>query len=159
MACPIEFLPSRPSRQCHRKSVACRVAVAVLASGLSGWPFTALPATSSCVAKFQFGHDEPERQGINPQKLLELTQSLRGNPAPVLSLALSRNGKVVYELYTSKLDRNAAHYVMSVTKSVTSALVGATIDRHLIKSARASVAKTLPKGVFPDMEAYTRFNR
>jgi CubicO group peptidase (beta-lactamase class C family) len=158
MTCSIPFSLLRPSQQYHRKSVACRVAAAILAILPSGWCFTALAATSSC-AKFQFGYDEPERQGINPQKLLELTQSLRENPTPILSLALSRNGKVVYELYTSKLDRNAAHYVMSVTKSVTSALVGAIIDRHLIKSVRATVAEALPRAVFPNTETYARFNR
>src|SRR5215470_163345 len=159
MTCSIPSSPLQPSKRCRRKSVACRIAVAAVASVTSGWSFAALAATSSCVAKFQFGYDEPERQGINPQKLLELTQSLRGNPAPILSLALSRNGKIVYELYTSGLDRNAAHYVMSVTKSVTSALVGAAIDRHLIKSADVTVAETLPRGVFPNTEAHTRFNR
>jgi CubicO group peptidase (beta-lactamase class C family) len=145
------------SCKCSIKSIACRVTLVLLA-GL-GWPSTALAATTSCVAKFQLGYDEPERQGINPEKLLELTQWIRDNPTPILSLALSRNGKIVYELYTSKVDSNAAHYLMSITKSVTSALVGAIIDRHLIKSANATVAESLPKGVFPSTEAYTRFDR
>jgi hypothetical protein len=72
-----------------------------------GWSSKSI-AASVCAAKYPFGYDELEQQGVNSQKLLELTRWLRDNPAPILSIAVSRNGKIVYELYTSGVDREAA---------------------------------------------------
>ena len=129
----------------------------VLAFSISGWSAKVSAAAPMCAARFPFGYDEPERQGVDPQRLLELTRWIRENPAPILSLTISRNGKILYELYSSRVDRNAAHYLMSVTKSVTSALVGAAMDRHLVRAADSKVAENLPTAVFPSMEALKRF--
>jgi CubicO group peptidase (beta-lactamase class C family) len=118
---------------------------------------TAVATTPVCIARFPFGYDEPERQGVDLQKLLEVTQWLRENPAQILSLTISHNGKVVYELYSSRVDRDAAHYLMSVTKTVTAALVGAALDRHLVKAASSTVAENLPRAIFPSTEAFGRF--
>jgi len=131
------------------------LAIAVAALAIDSWSSTATAET--CVAKSSFGFDDPERQRVNVQKLLELTQWLRDNPIPVLSLTVSRNGKVVYELYTSRVDRSAAHYVMSVTKSVTAALVGVAQDRKLIKAPDSSVADNLPAAVFATPQSLNRF--
>jgi CubicO group peptidase (beta-lactamase class C family) len=117
-----------------------------------------LDAAPLCTAPYQFGYEQPESQGIDSKKLVELTQWIRDNPVRVLSVSISRNGKIVYELYSSKVDHNAAHYLMSVTKSVTSALVGIAIDRHLIKNATTTVVDNLPKSVFPSAESYQRFS-
>ncbi len=70
---------------------------------------------------------------------------------------ISRHGKLVYELYTSSFERDDAHYVMSVTKSFVSALIGIAIDRHLISSADATIADTLPRALFPTEADVTRF--
>jgi CubicO group peptidase (beta-lactamase class C family) len=127
----------------------------ILLSASCGW--NSAVSAAACTAKFSFGYDEPENQGVNSQKLLELTQWLRGNPARILSLTISRNGKIVYELYSSRLGRNDAHYLMSVTKSVTSALIGVAMDRRLAKGANSTVADNLPAAVFPGVEAVKRF--
>jgi CubicO group peptidase (beta-lactamase class C family) len=129
----------------------------ILAFSIWGWSSTVLAAAPICHAKFPLGYDEPERQGVNPQSLLALTQWLRESPVPILSLTISRNGKIVYEMYSSQLDRNAAHYLMSVTKSATAALVGAALDRHLIKAPTSTVAEILPRALFPSTESFDRF--
>jgi CubicO group peptidase (beta-lactamase class C family) len=131
------------------------LAAIILLFATSGWNSEARAA--ACTARFPFGYDEPERQEVNSQKLVELTQWLRESPARVLSLTISRNGKIVFELYSSRLDRNDAHYLMSVTKSITSALVGAAIDRRLVKGTNSTVAENLPAAVFPSAEALKRF--
>src|SRR5262249_44070871 len=56
--------------------------------------------------------------------------------------------RLVYELYTSSLTREHAHYQMSATKSVVSALVGIAIDRGLISGPNAPITETLPRAVF-----------
>jgi CubicO group peptidase (beta-lactamase class C family) len=66
----------------------------------------------------------------------------------MFSLLISRNGRLVYELYTSSLTREHAHYQMSVTESFVSALVGIAIDRRLISGPNAPVTETLPRALF-----------
>jgi len=91
-----------------------------------------------------FGDGNPASEGINPQVLLDLTQWIHDTPVPIFSLLISRHGKVVYDLLTPGIDRDDAHYLMSVTKSVTSALVGAAMDRHLLQNPEQSLLDVLP---------------
>src|SRR5262249_1044406 len=81
----------------------------------------------SCVAEYTFGHSEPESEGVSIEGLLELTNWVKQSRVPILSVLISHNGRIVYELYTSSIRQNEAHYLMSVTKSMTSALVGVAI--------------------------------
>ena len=71
----------------------------------------------------------PEDEGVDSRTLIALTEWIREHPVPIYSFLVSRNGSLVYELYTSSLTRSHAHYQMSVTKSVVSALVGVVIGR------------------------------
>jgi CubicO group peptidase (beta-lactamase class C family) len=156
----IAWPPAAPELICGGKKARILIIASalVLVGALLSAPAQADFGTPAvCSATFPFGQAEPTRQGVDPQKLLEMTQWLRDGPAPVLSVTISRRGKIVYELYSSKVDRNDAHYLMSVTKSVTSALVGAAIDRQLVKSAGRSVTASLPASVFPSTESLDRF--
>jgi CubicO group peptidase (beta-lactamase class C family) len=136
----------------------CRVlffmAAALCGVGRTAHAATAVPA---CAAPYSFGFDEPNAQNVDTQKLLELTDWIRDKSVPVLSLTISRNGWIIYELYTSGAGRDDAHYVMSVTKSVTSALVGAAIDRGLLPGSNAAIAAILPQAIFPNAQAFGRF--
>ena len=64
---------------------------------------------------------------------------------------------VVYELYTSSLTRNDAHYLMSVTKSVTSTLMGIAMDQKVIGGPTTLVSDALPSSVFGDEGNHARF--
>src|SRR5450432_4240002 len=78
----------------------------------------------------------PTHEGLDAQPLLKLVDNISRAPdAPLYSLLISRHGKLVLELYTSSFTRDHAHYVMSVTKSFTSATVGAMIDRGALAGA------------------------
>jgi CubicO group peptidase (beta-lactamase class C family) len=99
----------------------------------------------------------PDEQGVDAAPLIGLTQFVRDANPPVFSLVVSKNGTVVYELYTSSLTRDHAHYLMSVTKSVTSTLVGIATDQKLVGGPDTSVADALPPGVFGDETNRARF--
>jgi CubicO group peptidase (beta-lactamase class C family) len=86
-----------------------------------------------------------------------MTEWIRDRPVPIFSLLISRNGRLVYELYTSGLTRDHAHYQMSATKSVLSALVGAAIDRRLIAGPDARIVDTLPRELFASDAEVARF--
>jgi CubicO group peptidase (beta-lactamase class C family) len=119
--------------------------------------FTVSPA--QCTSGFSFGFDEPEAEGINVQQLVNLTEWVQNNPQiPILSFTISKNGKVVYQLFTSSLTGEESHYVMSVTKSVTSSLVGVAIDRGYLKNTDQNIAELLPPDLFLKPADRSRFS-
>ena len=86
-----------------------------------------------------------------------MTEWIRDHRVPIFSFLISRNGRLVYELYTSSLTRDHAHYQMSATKSVLSALVGIAIDRGLISGPDAPITETLPRELFGSDADAARF--
>jgi CubicO group peptidase (beta-lactamase class C family) len=116
------------------------------------------PAQVSSDVTETFGESTPEREGMDVEPLLALTDSVRdAKDFPVLSILVSRHGKLVYEMYTSHLGREEAHYMMSVTKSVVSTLVGIAIGEHLLPDANTSIAEVFPASLFPSPAARETF--
>ncbi|MGA3067416.1 MAG: serine hydrolase [Tepidisphaeraceae bacterium] len=115
------------------------------------------PQTAPSPKSYIFGLDSPENQSVDIQKLIDLTHWVKSNNDPILSILISRNGKVVYQLYTSSIDPQAAHYLMSVTKSFTSALTGAAIDRNLLPPTSTPMNQILPHDWFPSDAAFKAF--
>ena len=95
----------------------------------------------------------PEAEGMDSRPLLALTEAVRDQGFPALSVLVSRHGKLVYELYTSGLNGDEAHYMMSVTKTFVSALVGIAVDEHLLPPVDTSIADVFSPGLFPSPEA------
>ena len=107
-----------------------------------------------------FGASTPEAQGMDSRSLLDLATWLRDHPeVPIFSLLVSRNGKVVFELYTGSIDREAAHYLMSTTKSFVAALIGIAIDKRLVAGPDVAIADALPADAFPSPDDRERFRR
>ena len=63
----------------------------------------------------------------------------------VLSLLIVKNGKLVHEVYSPYCQRNTLHVLASITKTVTSTLIGIAIDRGLIKSIDTKVLILIPE--------------
>jgi CubicO group peptidase (beta-lactamase class C family) len=96
-----------------------------------------------------FGQSEPEVEGVNTQQLINLTEWVKAHSrTPIFSILISKNGHVVYQLLTSSLTGEEAHYVMSVTKSVTSSLYGIALDKHEIKNTDQKITDILPSSMF-----------
>jgi CubicO group peptidase (beta-lactamase class C family) len=141
-------------------ALAAVLALGACASRGESWlrqrALAAAPHAEDSSASFSEG--TPESVGLDPAILADLgAWVLHHEDLPIFSLLISRDGKLVFELYTSRLDRDDAHYVMSVTKSVTSCLVGIAIDRGLVRDADVSVADALPATLFPSPAARARF--
>lgn len=105
-----------------------------------------------------FSSAMPEQVGMSSEALATMTDWVEHGP-PILSLLVSRHGKLVYELYTSGIERAQAHYVMSVTKSVVSALVGIAIEQQLLPSVDTPVTRVLPRRLFASDDEFARFSR
>ena len=86
---------------------------------------------------------------MREDELVKLTKWIVETPSfPVFSILVSRNGKLVYELYTSGIVRDDAHYMMSVTKSVLSTLIGIAAEHGKLARPESSIVDMLPASVF-----------
>jgi len=81
----------------------------------------------------------PEQQGIDSVKLAEALDYIRQHDINIHSLLLVRNGYVVLDAYFYPYDEKSVHDLASVTKSVTSTLMGIAIDQGKIKTAQQAV--------------------
>ena len=71
-----------------------------------------------------FGHSESaeiqigkaSEEGMDESKLIGLADYIDDNPRlPIFSILISKNGKLVFELYTGQIKQDYSHYLMSVT--------------------------------------------
>jgi CubicO group peptidase (beta-lactamase class C family) len=74
----------------------------------------------------------PESQGIDSSLLAAAIESLREREAPIHSLLIVRNGRLVTEAYFHPYDGRAPHDIASVTKPVTTTLIGLAIRQGKI---------------------------
>jgi len=86
----------------------------------------------------------PEAQGIDATVLADALEQIRARHIPVNSLLIERHGKIVLDSYFYPFADNRTHNVYSVTKSVTSMLVGIAMADHHLADLNAPVYSLLP---------------
>jgi len=87
-----------------------------------------------------------EAEGVSPKKINELVSNiLKGDIKNIHSILLVKNGKLIFEEYFYGYDRDTRHMLASVTKSVTSILVGIAIDKQMIRSVNEKVYEFFPE--------------
>jgi len=87
----------------------------------------------------------PEAQGIDSTALADAVEMLKAKNIPIHSLLVERNGHVVLDAYFFPFADNEAHDVASITKSVTSTLVGIAMGEHASIDVNAPVVSMLPE--------------
>lgn len=87
---------------------------------------------------------EPEAQGIDATVLADAIEQIRARHIPANSLLIARHGKIVLDSYFYPFADNRTHNVYSVTKSVTSMLVGIAMAEHHLADLNAPVYSLLP---------------
>jgi CubicO group peptidase (beta-lactamase class C family) len=101
----------------------------------------------------------PSQQGMDPQVLDDLDTQIPERYPQVRSLLVVRHGYLVYDHYWHGFDGADGQELHSITKSVTSALVGIALGDHKLKSLDQSVgellAAHLPKDADPRVRAIT----
>jgi len=84
-------------------------------------------------------------EGINPGKIKELMLDiLNGNIQDIHSVLIVKNGKLVLEEYFHGYDRNKTHSMMSVSKSITSILIGIGKDQKKIPDMDRKIYEFFP---------------
>lgn len=89
----------------------------------------------------------PERQGIDSEALADVVERIDRESLPVDSLLVARNGSLVLDAYFYPYLGDRPHDVRSVTKSITSTLVGIAVDEGLLKVDQPIVS------LFPNIDA------
>jgi len=88
----------------------------------------------------------PAEQGMDETKLQQMMDSIQAGNHGIDSILIIRNGYIVWEEYPNDIlyDSATPHILYSVTKSVTSALIGIAIDKGYIKSVEQKVVDFFP---------------
>ena len=81
----------------------------------------------------------PEQQGMDSDKLREALDYIQQRDLNIHSMLIVRNGYLVLETYFYPYDEKDVHDVASVTKAITSTLVGIAIQAGKIKSLQEPV--------------------
>src|SRR5437016_11583229 len=81
----------------------------------------------------------PEQQGMDSDKLREALDYIQQKDLNIHSMLIVRNGSLVLEAYFYPYNEKDVHDVASVTKAITSTLVGIAIQTGKIKSVRDPV--------------------
>jgi CubicO group peptidase (beta-lactamase class C family) len=86
----------------------------------------------------------PEEQGINSGKLEAMMAYVKEHDMAVDSIVIVRHGQIVFEEYGNGYTQGKIHRLYSVTKSVTSMLVGIALDAGYIEGLDVPLAELLP---------------
>jgi len=93
------------------------------------------PGDPPYIEQFPFTIASPESQNFDASRLNELDSKISsGIYSEIHSLLIIRNGSLVFEKYYKGYSREMPHNLFSVTKSVTSLLVGVALYEGKIKS-------------------------
>ncbi|MCG8605940.1 beta-lactamase family protein [bacterium] len=89
----------------------------------------------------------PESQNLDSDALDRLGRDFESTFGGVInnSLLIARNGYLVYEQYFHGVDANDIHTMYSVTKSITSLLIGIAFDQHLVDSLDTPLPTLFPE--------------
>lgn len=120
------------------------VALVLLLPGASA---TALQRASDVPPQLNDGLQtaSPESVGLDGEKIEALLQSIRSGSHPNLrSVLVIKDGALVLEEYAGGSHSQRKHDVASVTKSVTSILIGIAIDQGTIAGPDQPLAELLP---------------
>ena len=89
----------------------------------------------------------PESQGFDSGVLAELLEHVRTKGLPLHNLLLVRRGQLILDASLYPYSAGGLHDLASVTKSITSVLVGIALDKGHIESVRQPVVSLLPAAV------------
>ncbi|HEX2980764.1 MAG TPA: serine hydrolase, partial [Anaerolineaceae bacterium] len=89
--------------------------------------------------------DDPESTGVDARRLQDLEQVIPSQYRNINGIVVVRKGAIVFERYFNGYGSEDAHHVASVTKSITSALIGIAIADGSIQSVEQKVLDFFPE--------------
>lgn len=86
----------------------------------------------------------PDAEGLEPAALVHADTTIRAEYPNVYSLLVVRHGYLIYERYYQHHDPADTYNVKSITKSVTSSLIGIALERNKIRDLDQTLSDFLP---------------
>ncbi|PYJ97020.1 MAG: 6-aminohexanoate hydrolase [Verrucomicrobia bacterium] len=98
----------------------------------------------------------PEEVGLDSAPLAEMFDLVRERGIPVHSVQIVRHGRLVLDAYFYPYSAGTRHDVASVTKSVTSTLIGLAVEKGFLPDVQQSVMSVLQGRVAANLDARKR---
>jgi CubicO group peptidase (beta-lactamase class C family) len=95
----------------------------------------------------------PEEQGMDSQRLAHMLADITKREVAINTVLVVRNGYLVMEANVWPFQPRARHMILSITKSVASALVGMAIERGFIDNVEKPVLSFFPDRQVEDRDA------
>ena len=86
-----------------------------------------------------------EKEGMNERKIDEFINLIEKENKPIHGLLIIKNGNVVKDISFNGHSNNEKHAIYSCSKSITSALIGKSIQQGLIKDVSQRVVDFFPE--------------
>ena len=93
---------------------------------------------------FEWTTGSPEEVGLDSTALNEMFDYVRERKVPVHSVQIARHGRLVLDAYFYPYSSEMRHDVASVTKSITSTLIGLAIQKGFIRDVQQPVLVFFP---------------
>ena len=85
-----------------------------------------------------------EKHGMQSEKLIEMLESIKESMVDIQSVSIVRNGYLILDSYFYPFKENEKHKMWSVTKSITSALIGIAVKEGFIKDVNQKIVDFFP---------------
>jgi CubicO group peptidase (beta-lactamase class C family) len=117
-----------------------------------------LVAGLSVAALADWEFSTPRELGMDSARLEAMTAAIDAIDLPIDSIVVARHGRIAFEYYPDPLRNGPTnrHLLYSVTKSVTSALIGIAIGQGLIESVDAKVVDFFPNRTIANLDERKR---
>src|SRR5688572_22114711 len=125
------------------KTYSCFPVLTIVAA-LTAGPASLTRAAESHQSLHGWTKATPEEVGIDSQALIEMFDVVRARQIPIHSVQIIRKGRLALDAYFYPYNGRTRHDVASVTKSITSMLLGLAIDRGHIRSVKQPVLDFFP---------------
>jgi len=113
----------------------------------------AVPLDAAAASTSDWATAAPETVGLDSAALVEMFDFVRGHHVPVHSVQIARHGRLVLDAYFYPYNAEMRHDVASVTKSITSTLIGLAIEKGHLQNLGQPVLSLFPGRSVAALEA------
>lgn len=107
-------------------------------------------STPDPVSNWEWPRSTPEEQGLSSEILVEMLEKIHNEDQQIHSILVIRHGVLVMEAYIHPFNAQTRHEVYSVTKSITSSLIGIAIAEGLIGEVQTQLFSYFPSLILDD---------
>ncbi len=120
------------------------------------WLVNSVTCAQAADVKGEWTTCAPEEVGLDSAALVEMFDFARERQVPVHSVQIVRHGRLALDAYFHPYQVEMRHDIASVTKSVTSTLVGLAINQGVLPDVHQTVIDQFPRRTIANLDARKR---